>query len=179
MKTVRLTPSEYAKHAVFGFDFAACSQIEVNGNLRLTEIHGMRSLPKARVTGSVVVEECPDLESCHLSASGFLEVHQCFALERISGTVGSAVLDGTALASIGADFECQGMCTIVNSLRLRRLNCAIGGILVTDRVGKILTGPAFSCQSGTLSPPPGRIASLHAPFTPPSVPKTNPRRRER
>jgi hypothetical protein len=155
MTTVRLSPAEYEKHALFGLDRALHAPVEVCGDLKISGLKGLRHLPKAWVTGSVTIEDCPDLVLCYLSAAGFLEVRSCPSLQKIAGSAGSAIIDGTAIQSIGADFECRTSCLIRNSPQLEKLNCIIGTLLEVNPVDpsrSILTGPAFKCPEFTQVP---------------------------
>lgn len=144
-----MTPPEYLHHALLGMHragFHPTRPLVVYGNIF---IEGMGkspfSLPPARVVGSVSVKDSPGLDACELSADGALELVGCPSLSVLRGSAASVLLDGVALQSIGADFECHGDMKVISAPSLSRLNCRVGLSLFLRGEVRVSTGPAFSC----------------------------------
>lgn len=148
---LRLTPREYIQHAVFGLDklldlsptqsLVVCGDIAVIADFRDAPF----SLPPAKVLGDVIIKESPGLTSCALDIEGRLEITSCKNLEKLRGSAASVALNGTALRSIGADFNCHRDMEVRNTPSLSRLNCRVGLSLKIKGEVEVATGPAFYC----------------------------------
>lgn len=147
-RTVRLTPREYLRHVAHGLDritVLRSPRILVCGDLRLSGDLDLVELPAASVSGSVAVENCPSLESARISAAGSMSILGCPSLKLLAGCGQDVELAGVGLSSLGADFECRGDMSIVDSPSLSRINCRVGLSLVMKGGGRVSVGPAFSC----------------------------------
>jgi hypothetical protein len=172
-RQVTLTPKEFLYHVEFGMDRTLSNrgvQVVVKGDLAVEDNDGLLVIPEATILGDVRINRCVELEACRLRVSGSLVISECPSLKSLKGSASQVVLTRVAVGAIGADFETTGNLLISNCQNLKRLNCQVGGSLRIEGSGSVEVGPAFSVAVHTSVP--GGLA-LSSRRTPPSHSSNN------
>lgn len=143
-----LKPAEYLARLCRG-GIKKDERIIVDGELQIASLSsdnpGLTHLPHMVVRGSIEIFNAPWLRSISCLCTGWLTMHDCPKLEKISGEVFSLTsLRDVGIEKIGADFRCAGNLIVAGCMNLQTLNCeAAGGVSIIGG-GLRRTGAAFS-----------------------------------
>jgi hypothetical protein len=89
----------------------------------------------------------PSIEWGNLICSGVLNMANCKNVNALSGCCGSDVnLTGSAISTLGKDFECGGSLYVDKCASLISLDCRVGGNLYAEHSGLKKLGSDFKCD---------------------------------
>ncbi len=158
-----VSPQEYLEASAEGAT-DECGVVQVvDGDLILSQREGkilargveenplkIKSLAPAVVRGDVWIAGLRNVENIRLSCTGNLKINLCPSLRTLTGEVfGHAVIRGSGLNVLGADWRCQGSVNLFNCRKLETINCYVGGDFTVIGSGVRRTGVAMTVMGDT------------------------------